>query len=224
VYDWDRVDSNGKPRELHTDQAADVLRYEAQTVPDERHIVFDTAEVVQEHLIQCAYFTIDKWELSAPHAVPLGKKGSQTCSYVPREKAFSHTTEVTHCPYHKVTRCSYRPIWTFTKSNHTVRSRYSGPITNDVFGIKYRINGRVGDGNVDVDAGYSMTEVPRNGPLTRVASVLLRHVGLAVFGCKQFAQHESNSPDDRGLVTQFSRHDRRRPGGSVQGSRCHCIF
>lgn len=75
VYDWDRVDSNGKPRELHTHQAADVLCYEEQTVPDERHIVLDTAEAVQEHLIQCAYFTIDKWKLSARHAVPLGKKG-----------------------------------------------------------------------------------------------------------------------------------------------------
>src|SRR5690606_33636708 len=148
---------------------------------------------------------------------------SQTCSYVPREKAFSHTTEVTHCPYHKVTRCSYRPIWTFTKSNHTVRSRYFGLITNVVFGIKYRINGRVGDGNVDVDAGY-MTEAQETGLSPELLAFFLRHVGLAVFGCKQFAQHESDSPDDRGLVTQFSRHDRRRPGGSVQGSRCHCIF
>lgn len=75
VYDWNRTDKRGNPRQLHTDKAADVLDYGKQSVPDERKIVTQAEGVRQEHLIRCQYFTVDKWDLSLKHTIPLGQKG-----------------------------------------------------------------------------------------------------------------------------------------------------
>jgi len=57
IYDWDRVDSNGKPRELHNDLALDVIDFSAivdakWTKPD---VVNKTAE-----LASCPYFTVNR--------------------------------------------------------------------------------------------------------------------------------------------------------------------
>ena len=75
VHDWNRVDKHGNPRQLHTRQAADVLEFNESVVADERTIVFQSDSVKHEHLVSCHYFTIDKWDLSEGHSIPLGKKG-----------------------------------------------------------------------------------------------------------------------------------------------------
>ena len=57
IYDWDRVDANGKPRELHTDLAVDAIDYKFHT---------DIKTVYKEkvngiiNLAQCQYFTTNK--------------------------------------------------------------------------------------------------------------------------------------------------------------------
>jgi mannose-6-phosphate isomerase len=78
VYDWDRVDKNGKSRELHVEKAADVLQYGSQANP------FPTAQKLSakdgmegSRLVTCPYFTIDKWNLvQGQHAFTHGHKGN----------------------------------------------------------------------------------------------------------------------------------------------------
>lgn len=57
IYDWDRVDSNGKPRELHNDLALEVMDFSAVvdakcTKPSVNN---QTAE-----LVDCRYFTVNR--------------------------------------------------------------------------------------------------------------------------------------------------------------------
>lgn len=75
VYDWDRVDKDGKRRELHTDKAADVLNYGKSAPVNERKTVKLAPGMKHEHLVRCRYFTIDKWDLSATETISLGKPG-----------------------------------------------------------------------------------------------------------------------------------------------------
>ncbi|GLV12799.1 mannose-6-phosphate isomerase, class I [Alicyclobacillus hesperidum] len=61
VYDWDRVDASGKPRELHVDKAADVLVYGAPVEPmDQPRILHEEVDFVLTRLAECPYFTIDR--------------------------------------------------------------------------------------------------------------------------------------------------------------------
>jgi mannose-6-phosphate isomerase len=57
MFDWNRVDANGKPRQLHVQKAADVLHYRAQTtgvlvqVPYSFENLERTALVADEHFV-----------------------------------------------------------------------------------------------------------------------------------------------------------------------------
>lgn len=75
VYDWNRVDTTGRSRELHVDKAADVLVYDTQAVPDTRKIVQQMPNIKQEQLIDDDCFSIDKWDFSNELTLSLGKKG-----------------------------------------------------------------------------------------------------------------------------------------------------
>ncbi len=57
IYDWDRVDSNGKTRELHNDLAIDVIDFKAVKDPKwtKPNVNNKTAE-----LISCEYFTVNR--------------------------------------------------------------------------------------------------------------------------------------------------------------------
>jgi mannose-6-phosphate isomerase len=83
VYDWDRVDSSGKGRELHIDKAADVMLYgKANTAQDsstntKRFTIMATDYVKYEHLVTCPYFTIEKIAmLDGSYDLSLGKPGN----------------------------------------------------------------------------------------------------------------------------------------------------
>lgn len=53
IYDWDRVDAAGKPRELHTDLALDAIDFDL----DESNLIRKTAEMNQTVLLaECDYF------------------------------------------------------------------------------------------------------------------------------------------------------------------------
>lgn len=54
IYDYDRKDKNGNLRELHTDLATDVIRYEKQT---QHAIHYHRHENHSEELVDCPYFT-----------------------------------------------------------------------------------------------------------------------------------------------------------------------
>lgn len=68
VHDWDRVDAEGKSRELHIDKAADVLRYgegEELRTPAPQ-IISQSEGMTHLRLIECPYFMIEKVELNSP--------------------------------------------------------------------------------------------------------------------------------------------------------------
>lgn len=81
VYDWDRVDANGKGRELHVAQAGDVMLYGQQTSPVQaeqtRYPLKQTRGLLHEHLVTCPYFVIEKISLhDQDYSLSLGKKGN----------------------------------------------------------------------------------------------------------------------------------------------------
>ncbi|MCL6516063.1 type I phosphomannose isomerase catalytic subunit [Alicyclobacillus sp.] len=68
VYDWDRVDANGKPRDLHVDRAADVLRFSGGE-GDDRILAenrLNPASPPWKRLVSCPYFTMDHARLEEP--------------------------------------------------------------------------------------------------------------------------------------------------------------
>lgn len=54
IYDYNRRDKNGNPRELHTDLATDVINFSAQK---QHAIHYHTHENHTEELVSCNYFT-----------------------------------------------------------------------------------------------------------------------------------------------------------------------
>ncbi|SIT07733.1 mannose-6-phosphate isomerase, type 1 [Alicyclobacillus vulcanalis] len=83
VYDWDRVDANGKPRQLHIEKAADVIDYEKQ--PDEPTPVAMAEEpgFAWVRLVSCPYFTLDRVRLEARSAeLEQGAPGNPDCAIV----------------------------------------------------------------------------------------------------------------------------------------------
>ena len=53
IYDWDRVDADGKSRELHTDLALDVIDFKAHS---DNKIPYQDPPNQTTHLVQCDYF------------------------------------------------------------------------------------------------------------------------------------------------------------------------
>lgn len=58
IYDWDRTDAAGQARELHIDQAMQVIDWENNGDPHCR--------VVGTTIERCDYFQLDRYELTAP--------------------------------------------------------------------------------------------------------------------------------------------------------------
>ncbi|MDB5053659.1 MAG: mannose-6-phosphate isomerase [Bacilli bacterium] len=83
VYDWDRLDSSGKGRELHIEKAADVMLYGSknamveQATDTKRFAIAKTEHVLHEHLVTCPYFSIEKITLSdKSYEISLGRQGN----------------------------------------------------------------------------------------------------------------------------------------------------
>ena len=68
LFDWNRVDRDGKPRQLHIEQALDVTDYTRG--PVNAITPTSTGEQGIERLVECDKFILDRWRLSAPHALP----------------------------------------------------------------------------------------------------------------------------------------------------------
>ena len=54
VYDWDRVDAQGKSRELHNDLAIDAIDFEMR---DDFRVNYSKVKNISNQMVSCAYFT-----------------------------------------------------------------------------------------------------------------------------------------------------------------------
>ncbi|HPD94313.1 MAG: class I mannose-6-phosphate isomerase [Bacteroidales bacterium] len=63
IYDWDRVGLDGKPRELHTDLALDVIDFKKTENPKYKapNLLNKTSE-----LVHCPYFTVNRLRFNSP--------------------------------------------------------------------------------------------------------------------------------------------------------------
>jgi mannose-6-phosphate isomerase len=66
IYDYDRLDTHGKPRELHIEKALDVMNYDPTLggkVSTQRRSLGE--KVIFEHLVSSPYFETDRWEIGS---------------------------------------------------------------------------------------------------------------------------------------------------------------
>jgi mannose-6-phosphate isomerase len=64
LFDWNRVDRDGKPRTLHVRQALDTIDYLRGPVGPQAATPTDRANV--ERLVTCEKFVLDRWTLDSP--------------------------------------------------------------------------------------------------------------------------------------------------------------
>ena len=72
LYDWDRMGNDGKPRELHIEQALNVISWddsENPLVAPEMLVHTDTFKCWK--VLECEYFRLEKLTFTAPLEVPL---------------------------------------------------------------------------------------------------------------------------------------------------------
>jgi len=65
IFDWNRLDSDGKPRPLHIEAALEVIDFDAGPVCPQQPSRID---VCSEQLVACDKFVLKRWKLSAPTA------------------------------------------------------------------------------------------------------------------------------------------------------------
>ncbi|MGD9977354.1 MAG: type I phosphomannose isomerase catalytic subunit [Bacteroidales bacterium] len=63
IYDWDRLDANGKPRELHNDLALEVIDFSAASEPKWTRPIVDNRIT---ELATCNYFTVNGLRFTEP--------------------------------------------------------------------------------------------------------------------------------------------------------------
>jgi mannose-6-phosphate isomerase len=68
LFDWNRLDSDGKPRPLHVREALDTIDYARGPVNPCGPTVTDRPNV--ERLVVCEKFILDRWRLDAAHRLP----------------------------------------------------------------------------------------------------------------------------------------------------------
>lgn len=66
IYDYDRRDKDGNPRELHTDLAGEALDF--STLEDYRNYPVRINENM-ERIVVCDHFTVDKWQVNHPTVI-----------------------------------------------------------------------------------------------------------------------------------------------------------
>jgi mannose-6-phosphate isomerase len=73
IYDFNRCDSTGKPRELHTELSKDAIDY--TVLPDYR-TYYDAQPDKATQLVSCHYFTTDIYRLTKEYDMPLAELDS----------------------------------------------------------------------------------------------------------------------------------------------------
>jgi mannose-6-phosphate isomerase len=72
LFDWNRLDRDGKPRTLHVEQALGVINYERGPVNPGRPQATDRAHI--ERLAACDKFVLDRWRLAGPVALETDRR------------------------------------------------------------------------------------------------------------------------------------------------------
>jgi mannose-6-phosphate isomerase len=65
VYDYNRRDMRGQPRELHIEKALDVMRFGKQTCGRLEPVRIERNGVSESHFVACKYFATERWDV--PH-------------------------------------------------------------------------------------------------------------------------------------------------------------
>ena len=73
IYDFNRCDNTGKPRELHTELSKDAIDY--TVLPDYR-TYYDAQPDQATQLVSCPYFTTDIYRLTKEYYMPLAELDS----------------------------------------------------------------------------------------------------------------------------------------------------
>ena len=87
IYDWDRVDANGKSRELHVEQALDAMNYNTTDTKKE----YAKEENKSNTMVDCPYFTTSYFPLNGTASVD--KDGSSFTVYICTEGEYSFKTD-----------------------------------------------------------------------------------------------------------------------------------
>ena len=75
IYDYGRMGLDGKPRELHTEEAREAIDY---CLYDDYRTHYTATPDKGVELVQCEHFTTELYELSRPHTVDLSARDSFT--------------------------------------------------------------------------------------------------------------------------------------------------
>jgi mannose-6-phosphate isomerase len=68
LYDFNRVDAHGNPRELHIEKAMAVINFSGSTGGKVSPVELPSSEEVKKSLLAaCPYFATERWDVSAPH-------------------------------------------------------------------------------------------------------------------------------------------------------------
>ncbi len=75
IYDWDRMGNDGKPRDLHIDQAVEVINWNDNENPLVKPtLLVNTDGFKCWEVLKCKYFRLEKLIFSAPLKVPMDGK------------------------------------------------------------------------------------------------------------------------------------------------------
>ncbi len=72
IYDWDRIDHEGNPRELHTDLALDAIDF---NMKDDFRVSYNRDAKIVNQMVSCDFFTTNYLELNEP-TTKLNRKDS----------------------------------------------------------------------------------------------------------------------------------------------------
>jgi len=67
IYDWDRVDSGGNPRELHIEKALDVINFDFHPMDEELAVVHDFEGSKIKELVNSSYFSVEEVEVDTTY-------------------------------------------------------------------------------------------------------------------------------------------------------------
>ena len=73
IYDFNRVDANGNPRELHTEQSKAVIDYSVQ---DDYRTHYKAEDNKRVELVSCPYFTTSLYNLTEQQEIDLSSLDS----------------------------------------------------------------------------------------------------------------------------------------------------
>ncbi|VGO20005.1 type I phosphomannose isomerase catalytic subunit [Pontiella sulfatireligans] len=75
IYDWGRMGNDGQPRELHIEQAINVINWEDRDSPLVEPVTqVDTDSFQCSEVLACEYFRLEKLSFNAPLEVPMNGK------------------------------------------------------------------------------------------------------------------------------------------------------